>query len=104
MDDALAVRIFERVGDLRAIGHDIADREGRLRELVLEATTAEIRHDELQGALVLAKIVERHDMGMIQRCGELRLPMETLAKSRTLGETLVENLDGDTAAHPSRAR
>jgi hypothetical protein len=30
--------------------------------------------------------------------------METLAKSRTLGETLVENLDGDTAAHPSRAR
>src|ERR1700722_17410251 len=72
MDDTFAVRGVERVGDLNRERHQGIDCERAPRDLVLERGAIHEFHDDEGAALVLANVVERADVGMVQRrCGAL---------------------------------
>ena len=65
MDDALAVRIIERIEDLRHDLHDACRREPLIRlEALLELTALDELHGNEPDPRLFAKIVDGNDVGM----------------------------------------
>ena len=88
MDDALLVRGFERVGDLAGDALS-ASSSG---ERALRRSLGERPLDQLHHQVVRADVVQRADVGMIQRGDGSRFALEALA------ESFRGDLDGDVAA------
>ncbi len=82
MDDALRVRVIERIGDLRAELENVPESEGRLAEEPARVRARDDRHHEEQRALVPAQIVDRHDPGVVHLRDDLRLAEEALLETR----------------------
>jgi len=69
-----------------------------------EGLTLEIfEHEEVDTALV-ADVVERADVRVIERRDRARLAVEALAQLRICGEGLGQHLDGDRPIEPRIAR
>ena len=83
------VRGFQRVGDLARDAQRFVERHRPLRRFAL---------DVLHHQVIRADVVERADVGMIQRGHRTRLALETF------GELFVRNFDGDVAVQPGVAR
>ena len=66
MDDAVAMRGVEGGGDLDRVLDRLIERQRRPSQSIGERLALEARHDEEVGALVLADVVERADVGMIE--------------------------------------
>ena len=96
--DAARVRVVERVGD-------VATDAGRLRgreqvaavEHRAEAPALE-QLDDHERLLVLAPVVDRHDVRVVQRGGDLGLGAEPAQEARVLREGGVQHLDRDPPA------
>ena len=93
MDDALPVRLGQRVGDLDAVPQRLLERERPLHEAVRERLAFEEFHDEVLDAVLIADVVERADVGVGELRDRLRLPLEPLARfreeERCAGSTLI---------------
>ena len=92
----------ERVGDLgrrsgrRAPGSSPpAPRRQRAQVRALDEAHREIEH-----ALGLAGLEDRHDVGMVDRRGELSLGLEALAEVAVAGELGRDHLQGDGPVEP----
>jgi hypothetical protein len=57
----------------------------------------------METAVIQAEIVDRQDVGMVQRARRPRFALETGAAAGRLGSLLIEDLDGDIAAQPQIA-
>ena len=98
MHDPRAVRRGERVGDLRAQGQHARDRQRLAPDPVLERLPFEPFHHDERPPLVLADVVDRTDVRMVQRGGRLRLPLEPLERRPARCDLLGEELDRHMAA------
>ena len=65
MGDALAVRILERVKDLRHDAHNVGRRKSLIGlEVLLELTAVDELHGDEPDAVFLTKVVDGNDVGM----------------------------------------
>ena len=63
-----------------------------------------VLHDEKRDALLLADVIERADVGMIELRDDARFPMEALAELRVGGELVGLDFDRDNPIQPRIAR
>ena len=95
MDEAARVRGVERGGHRgddrrRALGLEPAlAAQQRAQVLALD-----VAHDLEQHAVLLARVVDRDHVRMIERRGDLRLRDEAAAEGRVVGERGRDQLDG----------
>ena len=87
MHEALRVRGVERVRDLC----DDRERARRIERALRAQELAKVgalheAHDEVEAAVELARVVNRHDVRVLERHRELRLAREALAEAFVRGE------------------
>src|SRR5262245_6077758 len=68
----------------------------RSRQSLLQRFTLEQLHGDETPSLVLVDVVDRADMGMLERRRGLRLALQALEGDRVGGELLRQDLQGDT--------
>src|SRR5205823_13807018 len=98
VDESRLVGDVERLCDVceqrqRPLGLEPA----MLAQELLEVAAGDVAHRDVELALVLAGVVDRDDVRMVERSGELRLAQEALAKALVLGQLRCEQLQGDFA-------
>jgi hypothetical protein len=86
VDDPLAVRLVQRVGDLDAAAHGLLGRQMSLEQAGREAFALQELHDEVFGPVVVADVVERADVRMGKGGDRLRLAFEALPDFLVLRE------------------
>ena len=89
MDDAARVRVFQGLADLTG---DLDDFRKIRGAGLAEARALHQLHDEIGDVPVLADVVHRNDVGMVQRSRSPGLMQEPLPRLRG-GDRLGENLD-----------
>ena len=82
MHDARAVGFVERVGDFGGDLDGVAERQRAPGDAIRQRLALEILHDEKGGALVIADVVQRADVGVIELGDRPRFAIETLAELR----------------------
>jgi hypothetical protein len=82
--DALRVRRVERIGHVEPELEDLARRETIGRDPAAERLALEALHHDERAALVLADVVDRADVRVVERRGRLRLALEALASGLVL--------------------
>src|SRR5262245_30610648 len=104
MDDARSVRAVQGATDLNRACQDVVDRERTLSKAIGQRYALEVLHDQERGPAILADVVERADVRMVQpgdRAGFAMDPRAELRVSRQCGR---EDLDGDRTVEASVAR
>ena len=86
MDDALAMRLVERVGDLGGDLQRLVERQRPLLEPRGQRLALEMRHDEVVRAIGAADVVDAADVGMVQRRDGASLALEARAQNRIASE------------------
>ena len=101
VDEALLVRRVERLGDL---GEEV---DGSLRiertafgDDLGEVGALDVAHGEEEDAVVLACLVDRDDVRVVERCRDPRLAQEALAEANVRGEFRSDDLECHLAAEP----
>ncbi len=100
MHHALAMRGIEGAGEVAAEGEHLVDghrsaRQPRRQRLAVE----QLHHHELP-ALVLADVVERADVGVVQRRDDAGFALEALGGGRVAAQFGRQQLHGDATAQP----
>ena len=101
MNDALAVRRVEGIGDFDPDGEELIQFHRTAVDQVLERLAAEAFHHDEGMAFMLADLVNGADVGMIQRGGGAGLAAKTLEGLRVLGRIFGQKLQGNEAAELS---
>ena len=100
VDDAGRVRCFERVGDLDRQRQQPIDLERAPCDLMLQRRPVEKLHDEKRAAVLLADIVDRADVGVVQRrCGS-RLAAESCQRVGIPRQVWRQELQRDKPMQP----
>ena len=100
VDDVEVVRVGERVGDLAGDRQRLLHRQrADPVELLPERLALDVGHDVVQDAGVLARVVDRQDVGMGQAGGDLDLAEEPLGAERE-GDVGPQDLDRDPPPLP----
>ena len=85
VDHALAMRIVERAQDLRHDPHDIGNAEALVRfETRLELAPLDKFHRDIPDAGFVAKIVDRHDVRLVEPARRLRLAAKAVDHLRRI--------------------
>ena len=94
----LRVRERERGGDVGAdLGGLAGVRAGRVADDVAQRAAVDVLHDDEVRAVLLAPVVDRDDVGVVQVGRGLRLAPEPLDERRVAGELGREHLERDRA-------
>ena len=106
VDDARAVRVGERPGDLAQHARRLAGEQRPARaDPLAERRPLDERHDHVDEARrARRRAYDGHDVRMRERGGGLRLAQERLAQLGALGERGREDLDRDGPSEPDLAR
>ena len=100
VDDAVAVRVVERGGDLAGDPDRVVDRELLLPvEPVAQRLALDERHDVEEEAVGLARVEQREDVRVLEVGGELDLGQEPLGADHG-GELGTQHLERDLAVVP----
>ncbi len=100
MDDALLVRDVERGQDLFGQLQDPSRGPGRRTrgaQQVLERSVAGQEHDQVQQAVLFARVVHRQDVWVFELRDRLGFTLEAPDEVGSIGQRRLEDLDG----HPS---
>ena len=98
MDDAALVRAVERVGHLNSEIDDIVGLERRAREAIAQGLPLQQLHHDEGLAFVLADIVNRADVGVIEAGRGPRFADQPLDRLAIPGQLFRNELEGDRAA------
>ena len=98
MDDSLAVRAVERIGDLDADVDDLVGLQGPGREPIPKRLSLHQLHDDERVALVLADVVDRADVRVIQCGGRARLELEPIHGVGIVREFVMDELQRNGTA------
>ena len=99
VNDAVRVRLGERVGELGGDGDRVLDREHDLGDLVRERHPVDPLHRQVRSAVLGQPVMDvADDCGVTERGEQRRLALEALIP---LGALAVEDLEGDR--HPGEA-
>src|SRR5262245_3040124 len=94
MDDAGAVRRIKRIRHLDPDVDGLMDPGRAMRQQIAQGLTLEQLHHQVWAALVLADVVNRADVGMVQRRCGTGFAAETLQRTR-VGQIFRDELEGD---------
>ena len=100
VNNASGVRRIERVGDLDAERQDRLHLHRAPRDQVFQRRAVEELHHEESLSPVLADVVDRADVRMIQRRCRLGLAPEALESLSVLRQILRQKLERDEAPQP----
>ena len=95
MDDAGGVGRIERVGQLRQDAGDLADRHLPVGEASRKGFPLVVRHRDERLAGMVADLVERRDVGMIQRAGGARLAQQASRGFRIMDRSGQQEFERD---------
>ena len=98
MNNALGVGGVERIGDFDAQGENRFQFHGAGADQVLERDAVKKFHDQKGAAVFLADVVDRADVGMVERRGGLGLAAEALERLTVLRQIFRQELQRDEAA------
>ena len=105
MDDTGAVGEVEGGGDVGAdVGDTVGVQSPLLAEQVTQGGAVDVLHDDEVGVVLLAPVVDRDDVGVVEIGGRLGLPAEALDEvvvGRQLGK---QHLEGDGPVEEGVAR
>ena len=115
MGDALAVGLVERVGDLDGVRQRAVERQRALLEAIGERLAFQILQYQISGPILMAHVVQRADVWMIQRGDGMGLAVKAFAELWVTRELRRQDLDRDRAveariagfvdlAHPATAK
>ena len=83
VDHVAAVGVLQGVGDAAGDADGVAHREPAFAaEAVAEGAGLDVGHDVPEVAFILARVVDRQDVGMVEPGGELDLAVEALGGER----------------------
>src|SRR5262245_45417175 len=98
MDDARAMRAFERIRHLDRVGERFVEPERRLPlEPCGQRNALDQLHDEVVEALMMTDVVDSTNVGMIEGRNRAGFALEARSKLRISRTRLRQDLDG----HPS---
>jgi len=97
VDDTLAMRLLEGIGDLDPVPQGILQRHRPLAQPLAEGLAVDELHDEIIHAVLVADVVQRTDIRMRQAGYRLRLALHALAQLRRLREMIRQDFDRDDA-------
>ena len=97
MDDPLRVRGLERVGDLDGEVKQFVRLERLARNAMLQGLSLQQLHRDEGLAFVLVDVVNRADVGMVERGRRLRFPLESFQSLPVPGEFCRQKLQGHSA-------
>ena len=100
VDEAAPVRVVERAGRLEADHQRLRRAESRVRvsSMAAQAAAAEVLGDEVRLVVVLAPVVHRQHVRVVERRGRLRFGPEPSEERFVVGEAVVQDLDRDATA------
>ena len=98
VNNAAGVRRIEGVGDLDAQRQNRFQLHRAIADQVLECDAVEELHDEERAIALLANVVNRTDVGMIQRRRGLGFAPKALEGLAVLRQIFGKKLEGDEAA------
>ncbi len=104
VDDAFLVRRGQTVRDLDRIVDRLARGESSGGDPASQRFPFQELCDDVRRAIVRADVVDRRDVGVVERPGRTRLVLETTESIRILRERRRQNLDRDVAPEPRVAR
>ena len=105
VDNAAAVRVLERLCDLRGKMQRLAPVEHLLLlHILLERDAVDQLHNDIVHILGMGHVIDAHDVWMGHHGDGLRLGMEAAAELLVLRKLLLEYLDGDEAVQAVAAR
>jgi hypothetical protein len=93
MDDALPVRLVERIGDRDRVAERLGERERTLRQPIGQRLAVQMFHHEKVGTCVAADVVNRADVRMVQARERLRLALEARLERGVRGDVIRQHLD-----------
>jgi hypothetical protein len=79
MDYSSAVGFVERVGDLNRVPKSMISRQGALRETIGKRVAFDEFHHQVVDPILLADVIERADVRVIQTRGRASFALESLA-------------------------
>ncbi len=98
MNDALAVRGVQRIGNLdRQVEKQLA-LERLASDLVFQSHAIEKLHGDERASFVIADLVDGADVGMVQRRGGARLAAKTFERLRILRDFVRQEFERDEAS------
>jgi hypothetical protein len=100
VDDPLAVRLVERIGDLTGDVERLFDRQRTFVEPLAQRFPVEVLHHQVRRAVSVADVVEGADVRVVQRGDALRLAIEPRLELGIVGQPSRQDLDGDGALEP----
>ncbi len=98
--DSLVVRCGEAVRNLDRVVDRPARREPASRQSRPERLALQELRDDVRSALVIADVVHRRDVGVVQDSGRARLLLEPAEPVRVVREGRGQHLDGHVAPEP----
>ena len=104
MDDAVAVCVRERVGDLDGVAERVAHIQAVARDRVGKRPAGHVLHGDEARAILRIQSVDRGDVGMVEGRGGLRLLLESAQPLWIRRHLWREDLDGDIALQLHVAR
>ena len=84
MHYAVAVGVVERVGDLNGVLQHLVQRQRALLQPVRQRFAFQVLHHQVVDSVLLADVVQRADVGMIQAGDGARFALEALARVRPI--------------------
>src|SRR5262245_23725971 len=94
MDDAPAMGRIQSGSDIRSDAQHLIQWQGTLHQPVGQRLPFDLLHHQEEDPFLAADVVQRADVGMVQRGDALGFPLEAGAELLILGKTLGTNLDG----------
>ena len=89
------MRLIERVGNFYRVLHYLLDRQRAFQQPLRERLALEIFHHQKINSILVARVVERADVGMIQAGDGFCFAVEALAQIRAVGEMSGQNFYRD---------
>jgi hypothetical protein len=100
MDDAVAMGLTERVGDLARVAQHFLDEERTSGKPLGERLPFEILHHQERQSVLMPDVVQRADVGMIQAGDGARFPLKALQRVGASRGSADENLNRDRPTEP----
>jgi hypothetical protein len=93
VDDAVTVRVIERVGHLSGNTQQLTDRQRATHQAMFQRLALDALEHEKRQPLVVAYVVQRTNMRMPQRRERPRLAIEPLSAGGALGNVRRQHFD-----------
>ena len=104
MHHALPVRALQSVRHLDAVSQHLLEGQRPALHALRQRLAFQVFQHQVVDATLMADVVERADVGVLEGGDGARLALEALAELAARGEMLRQDLDGDLAVEPRVAR